>query len=177
MVVGVLGCPNLDGPDGRPGALLAAARGHGAFSLPLSDAGGAARRAVRVDDVSDPARARFCESVESGHSDQDESARIAHALGITAEPVRVDSQTKYAIVARGDASIYLRLPTSEEYREKIWDHAAGSIVVEEAGGRVSDCSGRPLDFSQGRRLERNRGVVATSGRIHDAVLRALESNL
>jgi 3'(2'), 5'-bisphosphate nucleotidase len=87
--------------------------------------------------------------------------------------VRVDSQAKYAIVAQGEASIYLRLPTRRDYREKIWDHAAGSIMVEEAGGRVSDVTGRPLDFSRGRRLEDNRGVVATNGPIHDAVIRVV----
>ncbi len=38
-------------------------------------------------------------------------------------------------VARGDASIYLRLPTRADYGEKIWDHAAGKFVVEQAGGR------------------------------------------
>ena len=73
----------------------------------------------------------------------------------------MDSQAKYAAVARGDAALYLRLPSpkSPDYREKIWDHAAGAIVVEEAGGRVTDLSGRSLDFGHGQRLEENRGVV------------------
>ena len=57
------------------------------------------------------------------------------ALGITAEPLRLDSQAKYAVVARGDASIYLRLPHGG-YRENVWDHAAGWLIVSEAGGRV-----------------------------------------
>jgi hypothetical protein len=63
----------------------------------------------------------------------------------------------------GDASIYLRLPTRADYREKIWDHAAGMFVVEQAGGRVTDVTGAPLDFRHGRRLETNRGVIATDG--------------
>jgi 3'(2'), 5'-bisphosphate nucleotidase len=119
------------------------------------------------------ADARFCESVESGHSDQGQSAAIAARLGITAEPYRIDSQCKYAAVARGDASIYLRLPTRADYREKIWDHAAGMFVVECAGGRVTDVTGAPLDFRHGRRLEHNRGIVATSGRFHDEVVAAV----
>jgi len=32
----------------------------------------------------------------------------------------MDSQCKYAAIARGDASIYLRLPTRADYRERIW---------------------------------------------------------
>ena len=117
--------------------------------------------------------ARFCESVESGHSDQGESARIAEDLGIRSEPFRIDSQCKYAAVARYDASIYLRLPTRADYREKIWDHAVDSLVVESAGGRVTDADGSPLDFTQGATLARNRGLVATCGSIHDEVIAAV----
>jgi 3'(2'), 5'-bisphosphate nucleotidase len=126
-----------------------------------------------VGDLTRAAEARFCESVESEHSDQGESARVAELLGIRREPYRIDSQCKYAAVARDDASIYLRLPTRADYREKIWDHAAGSLLVEAAGGVVTDVEGRPLDFTRGRTLEGNRGVVATGGSIHDEVLDAV----
>jgi 3'(2'), 5'-bisphosphate nucleotidase len=129
---------------------------------------------VAVGDIRSAADARFCESVESAHSDQDESAKVVSLLGIRSEPFRIDSQCKYAAVARNDASIYLRLPTRADYEEKIWDHAAGSLVVECAGGRVSDVEGRPLDFSKGRTLSANTGVAATSGAIHDEVIAALK---
>ncbi len=171
--LGVLGCPNLPGPDGQPGCLLTAIRGEGARIQPLSAKGLDGAREIRVSDITDTAAARFCESVESGHSDQDQSAQIAQALGIREEPVRVDSQCKYAIVAQGQAQIYLRLPTRKDYREKIWDHAAGLIVVEEAGGRVTDVRGQDLDFSHGRKLENNAGVIASNGPIHDRVLEAV----
>jgi len=85
----------------------------------------------------------------------------------------MDSQCKYGVVARGESAIYLRLPRDELYRERIWDHAAGSLIVEEAGGRVTDARGRALDFSAGRTLDRNSGVVATNGLIHEAVLDAV----
>ena len=92
-------------------------------------------------------------------------------------PYRIDSQCKYAAVARGDASIYLRLPTSAEYREKIWDHAAGAIVVEEAGGTVTDVHGNALDFSCGRKLENNQGIISTNGRFHAEVVDAVKGAL
>ena len=38
-------------------------------------------------------------------------------------------------------------PRSPDYREKIWDHAAGLLVIEEAGGRVTDMNGLPLDLA------------------------------
>ena len=77
------------------------------------------------------------------------------------------------MIARGDASIYLRLPTRKDYQEKIWDHAAGSIIVEEAGGKVTDTQGQDLDFSQGRTLSKNTGVVGSNGELHDLVISAV----
>lgn len=177
LVVGVLGCPNLPFNDGQAGVLMTAVRGQGARMYPLAGKGLEGAQPVRVSDVADAAAARFCESVESGHSDQDQSAQIARRLGITAEPVRMDSQAKYAAVARGDASIYLRLPTRADYREKIWDHAAGALVVAEAGGRVTDIAGRDLAFKHGRKLESNQGIIATNGKIHTAVVDAVQAVL
>jgi 3'(2'), 5'-bisphosphate nucleotidase len=173
VILGVLGCPNLPNPDGSTGAIFAATDGtceawYGSSTTP---------RPVRVAAPATLAEARFCESVESGHSNQDHSALIAARLGITAEPYRIDSQCKYAAVARGDASIYLRLPTRADYREKIWDHAAGKFVVEQAGGVVTDVTGAPLDFSHGAKLQANSGVVATDGRFHDEVIDAVRSVL
>lgn len=172
VVLGVLGCPNLP-HDSTTGALLIATRGQGAKLLPLWD-DSLDGQPVSVSQVSATRDARFCESVESGHSSHSDAARIAEILGITTEPVRMDSQAKYATVARGEASVYLRLPTRADYEEKIWDHAAGSIVVEEAGGRVTDIHGKPLDFTQGRTLKHNRGIVATNRLMHDDVVRAVQ---
>jgi 3'(2'), 5'-bisphosphate nucleotidase len=173
VVLGFLGCPNLEFEPGNPmgprGVLFSAVRGRGA-TVRAVDGGDV--RPIATDDLVDPSRARFCESVESAHAAHSDQARIAQDLGITAPHYRIDSQCKYGIVARGEASIYLRLPKREDYREKIWDHAAGAIVVEEAGGRVSDLDGHPLDFSEGRLLGVHRGIVATNGHIHDRVLDA-----
>jgi 3'(2'), 5'-bisphosphate nucleotidase / inositol polyphosphate 1-phosphatase len=52
-------------------------------------------------------------------------------------------------LSRGDAALFLRFP-APSYREKIWDHASGSIIVQEAGGAITDAGGAPLDFSNGR---------------------------
>ncbi|MFO0919542.1 MAG: 3'(2'),5'-bisphosphate nucleotidase [Planctomycetaceae bacterium] len=169
--LGVLGCPNLGATAGQSsdgGSLFYAVRGAGAFVVPLE--GDATPQPVRVSTISDPAQARFCESVESGHSAHGASAEIAQRLKITASPIRLDSQAKYAVVGRGEADIYLRLPTKADYHEMIWDHAGGVIVVEEAGGKATDVAGKPLDFTQGRTLKNNRGVIVTNGRLHDAII-------
>ena len=173
VILGVLGCPNLPNPDGSTGAIFAAT--DGTCEAWYGDAPDP--QPVTVAAPASLAEARFCESVESGHSNQDHSAQIAARLGIIAEPYRIDSQCKYAAVARGDASIYLRLPTRADYREKIWDHAAGKFVVEQAGGVVTDVTGVPLDFSRGAELEANSGVVATDGRFHEQVIEAVRAVL
>jgi len=173
VVLGVLGCPNLP-LDGGQGALFFGARGEAARVCPLWDEAAPARE-VRVGSITRASEARLCESVESGHSNQEQSAQIAARLGIQGEPFRIDSQCKYAAVARDDASIYLRMPSRRDYVERIWDHAAGSMIVESAGGRVSDIDGRPLDFGHGRGLEENRGVLATCGAIHQQVVDAVQA--
>ena len=181
VVVAALACPNLVAVREAPhlkGLVLTAVRGQGAASwLPHKED---APTGVRVSATQRPEEARFCESFVSGHSSRGKAKAVAERLGITQEPVRIDSQAKYAIVARGEADIYLRLPRQprgapDRYVECIWDHAAGMLVVEEAGGRVTDVHGKPLAFRHGWRLEENRGVVATNGTLHDAVLEALEA--
>ncbi len=173
-VLGVLGCPNLLVDDHDPGkgrgVLLIAVKGQGAWMRPLVEEH---EIPVAVAQTINPAEARFCDSVEAAHASHDDHAKIAKMLGITIPSYRIDSQCKYAIVARGDASIYLRL-TRPNYRSWIWDHAAGVVVVQEAGGKVTDMFGQPLDFSHGRKLLGNSGVIATNGLLHEAVIEAVQ---
>lgn len=168
---GFLACPALP-YAGSAGSLFIAGRGAGTEACSLN---GTSRGAVRVSTERDPANARLAESVVSAHTNRDLAAQLKEVLGIRTEPLHMDSQAKYAAVAGGQATIYLRSPNprTPDYRENVWDHAAGWLVVEEAGGRVTDVYGRPLDWTQGRRLEKNIGIVATNGRLHDAVITAL----
>ncbi|MBE9042377.1 3'(2'),5'-bisphosphate nucleotidase [Oscillatoriales cyanobacterium LEGE 11467] len=170
--VGVLACPAMPLENGECGILYVAVRGEGAFMAPLA---GGDLQPIRVADIGDAANLRFVESVESGHGDQSRQSAVAKAVGITADSLRMDSQAKYGAVASGQAVLYLRLPSpkSPNYREKIWDHAAGTIVVEEAGGRITDMHGKPLDFSIGAKFANNQGVVVSNGTIHEKVLEAL----
>jgi 3'(2'), 5'-bisphosphate nucleotidase len=167
--LGFLGCPELYG-----GSIYAAARGGGTWSQPLDASQSWDRRSVSsCNNLSD---GRILRSVEKSHTNVDEIGQLAIKLGIKAEPIGMDSQAKYAVLANGEGEILLRLlsPSRPDYRERIWDQAAGSIVVGEAGGRITDLDGKTLDFSHGRMLAKNRGIVATNGRLHDAVLSALK---
>jgi 3'(2'), 5'-bisphosphate nucleotidase len=172
--LGVLGCPNLphqlDVPNPERGCLFVAVRGEGT-TIYTTD--GELLGKARVSENA----SRLAESFESTHGDSNTHLKIANELGFNKPPLQIDSQAKYGIVARGEASLYIRLPNPAypDYRECIWDHAAGLIVVEEAGGKVTDANGKPLSFLTGRRMTENRGVVATNGTLHEQVLSVLSS--
>ncbi len=170
--LGVLGCPNLpqklDTPRAQRGCLFVAEKDKGTRMLSLDKK---FSEQIQISLTTN----RFAESVESSHSDLDAHAQIAQQVGIIEPPIRMDSQVKYGVLARGEASVYIRLPNpaTPDYRECIWDHAAGLIVVEEAGGMVTDVDGRALGFSQGRRMTVNRGILATNGELHLQLLECI----
>jgi len=178
--LGVLGCPNLvDGYQfelSGPGSLGVAVRGAGAWIGSLED-GVEVQARLNVSGQSDPGRARLLRSFESGHTNLSQIDQFAEALGVQAEAVRMDSQAKYLVLAAGRGEIYLRLlsPRQPDYKEKIWDQAAGSLLVEEAGGRVSDLHGKSLDFTAGRQLLNNRGLLASNAHLHPAAMHALRT--
>jgi 3'(2'), 5'-bisphosphate nucleotidase len=174
--LGALACPalplRLDEPGSPVGVLFFAVRGEGAQ---MAHVGSKDFVPIHVTEVEDEARWRFVESVESSHGNPALQEAVAQAVGVMRPPLKLDSQAKYGAVARGDAVLYLRLPSpgSPGYHEKIWDHAAGAVLVEEAGGRVTDMAGRPLDLASGHRMTDNRGVVVSNGALHPAVIAAL----
>jgi 3'(2'), 5'-bisphosphate nucleotidase len=182
--VGVLGCPRLVFDVGdetltyAPGAagsgcLLVAVRGEGTWLL-ADDL----ERQLRVSNCSSTERVIMLRSVEGSHTNEEQTAAVKEYLGVRNEPLMADSQVKYALLAAGCGDLLLRLlsPLTPDYREKIWDHAAGSLVVEEAGGKVTDSKGVPLDFTQGRRLERNRGLIASNSILHSKALEAVRAS-
>lgn len=167
--IGVLGCPNLEG-----GSLVAAARGQGSWRSRL----GAPEKCERlhVSECRHPAQARVLRSVESDHTNVHQMDDLMRALGVEAEPVLMDSQAKYAVLAAGEGDLLFRLlsPDRPNYRENIWDQVAGSLILEEAGGRITDLEGKSLDFSAGKTLAHNRGVVASNGHLHEVALEMIK---
>jgi HAL2 family 3'(2'),5'-bisphosphate nucleotidase len=176
--IGVLGCPNLRNasiPDmDGPGSVILAVRGQGTWSTSLTEGDNEWNR-ISVSTQSDPSMTRLLRSFESSHTNVGQTEELVDWLGVQVEPVRMDSQAKYAVLAAGGGEVMLRLlsPDNPEYREKIWDQAAGSIILEEAGGKITDMTGKPLDFTRGRTLANNRGVLASNGLLHEKVLQGL----
>lgn len=187
-VIGALGCPNLsldqtDDPnlvDPR-GSLYLAIRGDGVWETRCdreADGWGESGHTMRRL-THDPLESiAVCASVEKEHSSVSDTDRVLDILrrdgiGIS-EPVRLDSQAKYAVVARGQADAYLRLPARKAYIEKIWDHAAGALIAGEAGAQVTDIFGYPLEFSHGVRLELNTGIICAPPQLHGDLVSAIK---
>ncbi|SCU80537.1 LADA_0B08108g1_1 [Lachancea dasiensis] len=180
--LGCIGCPNLQlahygGKDPSPqsaqelGYIFRAVRGQGAFYAPMiSDFEWMPINCRTLSTTKDMVS---LEGVEKGHSAHSEQSQVKEQLGITSS-LHLDSQVKYCLLALGLGDVYLRLPLKLSYQEKIWDHAAGNVLVLEAGGVHTDSfNNLPLDFSQGRTLV-SKGVIASSGPedLHQSVVKA-----
>jgi 3'(2'), 5'-bisphosphate nucleotidase len=191
VVVGVMGCPNLPIDKTTPiinsgigrdvqsndglGIVASAVAGHGVTARPLTGESRMEEQPIQMRIVSSLSDASFCEGIEAAHSSHSQQKAIADRLGIIAPPVQLDSASKYVSIARGSADIYLRLPRTLSYEEKIWDHAAGYLITREAGGEVTDAIGKKLDFGKGRTLVMNKGIVAAPKAIHGKVLEAVRA--
>ena len=173
--LGVMGCPGLpidqsatlDQPD-PDGVIYAACENGGTWEYPDCDPLASPMR-VAARAPGSIQRIRFCGSVEKAHGDRSQAGQLIDSLG-GGEAIAVDSQCKYGLVARGQADVYLRMPRTKAYIEKIWDHAAGSIIATESGARVSDINGKPLDFSCGSGLPENSGIVAAAPELHPKLI-------
>ena len=172
VVLGVVGCPELEF-DGQRGVIAYAYKGQGAWWKsydPKSEA-----KPLHVSEVNSLENVRLLRSFEDSHTDSSRIQDFVSKGGIKADPVRMDSQAKYVLLAAGKAELMMRLVALERagYHEYIWDQAPGYRVLLEAGGTITDSDGKTLDFSSGRRLSNNRGILVSNGLIHEAALRIL----
>jgi len=176
ITLGALGCPNLSPKD--PSSLtdqgvIFYGDSTGAYQQNLS---GGALTQIHVANTTPHDPIIISTSYEKKHSDQDLVTQVLnHLPSPDKQTIGLDGQGKYGLVAAGSVSCYFRRVPDPNYREKVWDHAAGAIIVEAAGGKVTDFDGKPLDFSQGKYIADHRGIVASNGSIHDALLAAFQA--
>ena len=177
----VIGCPRLSlvhadgtatiGELSPHGGLAIALRGHGAWWNP---AGEDTWHRLAVSKHRDVSTARVVQSFEGRHGDPERFARALRSLGNVRSPLLMDSQAKHVTVAAGASDVLMRFPPHAEFHDAVWDQAAGSLLIEEAGGRVTDLAGQPLDFMSGRHLLRNTGILASNGLLHRAALETIQ---
>jgi 3'(2'), 5'-bisphosphate nucleotidase len=96
---------------------------------------------------------------------------LVKALGVAKLVPSYSAGRKLVLVARGEADLFLN--TYPAFND--WDIAAGHILVEEAGGQVSDFEGQRIQYGAGRGMQK-RGLLASNGLIHAAALKKVVSS-
>lgn len=189
QVLGILGCPNL--PDSKEvhednvdkhghGNLLTVVAGHGARIQPLGK--GAllpSRKIPRVEQITSGSDLRFVDtgSTPASSGRLDIHAAVASHLGAR-WPHTVDlwsAQMRYVAIAMGACNAFVKVPKSEKYRSKIWDHSGGMLLAQELGCLVTDLQGQAVDCGRGRTLEGCYGMVVAPASVHGKIVEAVKS--
>ncbi|KAJ5580064.1 uncharacterized protein N7459_006049 [Penicillium hispanicum] len=187
--IGVLGCPNLHLGSGLVaedlvdrdgyGQLLSAVAGHGATIRPMGAGGLLPTQPLDpIVQITDTRDIRLVDTREAASSQNLEThVRVAAQLDCP-WPNSVDlwsAQMRYvAIAVQGGCNAFVKVPRSEKYRSKIWDHAGGMLLAQELGCLVTDLEGRPVDCGLGRTLAGCHGMVVAPASIHSRVLGAVK---
>ncbi len=117
---------------------------------------------LRVSTVKEPESLRLLVSRSHRNPITDS---IKSALGVSRERISGSVGIKCGLIAAGEADLYLHpAPGTKE-----WDTCAPEAVLAGAGGRMTDCWGRPLAYNQAD-VRRRYGLVASNGQCHSLVV-------
>jgi len=144
-----------------PGRTTWAVRGGGCFCEAVGEDDA---RPVRVSTTASAVEA----TVVVSRGRQGRSPSPQEQYGVRSALFSFSCGTKMAAVARGEADLYLA--SAHAYSD--WDLCAGHLLVEEAGGTVSDGQGQPLTYG-GASTTKDAGIVATNGLLHAVALQML----
>jgi myo-inositol-1(or 4)-monophosphatase len=136
--------------------MFAAERGQGAT---LNE------RRIRVSTIDDLNSAMLCTGFPYNVRERPNFARDFSNFTMEAQAVRRDGSAAIDLA-------YLACGRFDGFWEdglKAWDVAAGVLLIEEAGGRITNFAGAPLDIYTPK-------VLASNGLIHDAMRRVLGTN-
>jgi 3'(2'), 5'-bisphosphate nucleotidase len=139
-------------------------------------AGWVGHGAVRVaDGVEQPLRVSDVSDLRQGAlvgSRSHRSPQLERALArLAPREIRVmgSAGLKGTLVAKGDVEAYV----APGYAGKRWDACAADALVVAAGGVLTDTYGDPIDY-RAASLSNDRGLLASNGHVHEALVRAIE---
>jgi 3'(2'), 5'-bisphosphate nucleotidase len=142
--------------------LTYAVAGEGCWRL---DADDVSPTRCRVTETADLRNCTLTQSRSRGPSSQSKWTRALTPAKVVES---YSAGIKLALVARGEADVYLN--TYEAFHD--WDICAGHILVTEAGGTVTGMTGQDLQYGLPGAWQRN-GLLATNGHLHEPALRAI----
>lgn len=95
--------------------------------------------------------------------------RVVQSFGVKQEVRRGSVGIKVGLIVEQQCDLYVHLSP----RTKQWDTCAPEIILQEAGGRLTDLFGKPLRYNSSEVQNRN-GIVASNGVAHEQVIAALK---
>jgi 3'(2'), 5'-bisphosphate nucleotidase len=94
--------------------------------------------------------------------------KVVKALRVEEEIRRGSVGIKVGLIVEQQCDLYVHLSP----RTKQWDTCAPEIILTEAGGRLTDLFGRPLEYNSPEVQNRN-GIIASNGKAHDRIVDTL----
>ncbi len=95
--------------------------------------------------------------------------KVVKALGLKDEVLRGSVGIKVGLIVEQQCDLYVHLSP----RTKQWDTCAPEVILNEAGGRITDLFGRPLRYNDAQVQNRN-GVVASNGVAHESIIDSMQ---
>jgi 3'(2'), 5'-bisphosphate nucleotidase len=94
--------------------------------------------------------------------------KVVEAFGVKQEVRRGSVGIKVGLIVEQQCDLYVHLSP----RTKQWDTCAPEIILQEAGGKLTDLFGQPLRYNSAEVQNRN-GIVASNGVSHQEIIDAL----
>ena len=153
-VIGVVYLPNF-------GAMYFASKGQGSF----------AERDGKTIKLAASGKSRFAQMklAVTRHHWSNKMNRVIKDFGFKNLCRRGSVGLKIGLIAEGKCDIYIHLSP----RTKLWDTCAPQIILEEAGGRLTDIYGARMRYDI-EDLQNHNGIVATNGVAHDDAIKRLK---
>ncbi len=137
------------------GKLYFAVKNEGAFLIENADE----PKRLRVSDKTNFAEMNLA---SSRNHRSPRMRRIIENFGIRREIQRGSVGLKVGLIAEQICDLYIHLSP----RTKFWDTCAPQVILEEAGGQMTDVFGSPLRYDL-RDVQNHNGVLASNGAAHE----------
>lgn len=153
----ILGVVYLPAKD----VLYTAKRGEGSF---VSKNGGADTR-LKVSNKTDFSEMDL--AVSRDHRSP-KISRIVKDLGLRSEVARGSVGVKIGLIAEQTCDLYIHL----SHRTKFWDTCGPQVILEEAGGKLTDLFGNAFRYDLGN-VQNLNGILASNGTSHNLAVKNL----
>lgn len=125
---------------------------------------------INVSPQSQLKQAKMCHSL---HYDEPWVMDFATRAEI-ANFVQIDSMAKFCMIADGTADLYVK-PMNKS-RSFTWDFLPGILLVQEAGGTVTDLQGNSIELQNDKCVVSAPGLIASNSIIHDDIIEKLKGS-